>query len=207
MSQFERRLDPLNKKQIIYKRNPTSDKPDSETKDYWYYKEGTYQCYSLFQSKAKITSYKSLKWHLLVIWYLNPQLTEEMFRLVAKDITTLENGFVSFKIPYNTLQNICYDVSMCDLDKPPVNKSRKVIFKWNTLLDKSEKLRIVGKLIGRTKKIESDDVYEMMIQLHHDNKKITIQRISELLNVTTRTVHRRMCYELKKEKELLNQQL
>ena len=70
-----------------------------------------------------------------------------------------------------------------------------------------EKLRIVGKLIGRTKKIESDDVYEMMIQLHHDNKKITIQRISELLNVTTRTVHRRMCYELKKEKELLNQQL
>ena len=130
-----------------------------------------------------------------------------MFRLVAKDITTLENGFVSFKIPYNTLQNICYDVSMCDLDKPPVNKSRKVIFKWNTLLDKSEKLRIEGKLIGRAKKIESDDVYEMMIQLHHDNKKITIQRISELLNVTTRTVHRRMCYELKKEKELLNQQL
>jgi hypothetical protein len=148
-----------------------------------------------------------LKWHLLVIWYLNPQLTEEIFRQVAKDIATIENGFVSFKIPKNTLNNICYDVYMCDLDKPPVNKSRKVIFKWQTKLNKEQKLSIVGKLIGRSKKISSDDIYDIMIQLHHDNKKITIQRMSDLLSVTSRTIHRRMCHELKKEKELLNQQL
>ena len=207
MSQYERRLDPLNSKRVIYKRDPINDKPDFETHDYMYYENGTYECYALFQSKAKITSYKSLKWHLLVIWYLNPQLTEELFRQIAKDIAIIENGFVSFKIPKNTLNNICYDVYMCDLDKPPVNKSRKVIFKWQTKLSKEQKLSIVGKLIGRSKKISSDDIYDIMIQLHHDNKKITIQRISDLLDVASRTVHRRMCHELKKDKELLNQQL
>ena len=207
MSQFERNMRILNSRRIVYRRDPINDVPDIETDDYMFYINGTYECYNLFRSKAKITSYRSLKWHLLVIWYLNPQLTEDDFRYLAEDIARLENGFVSFKIPKNTLNNIIYEVSMCDLEAPPVNKSRKVIFKWNSTLTKKEKLSIVGKLIGRTKKINPDDIYDVMLQLHDDNKKITIQRVSELLNVTKRTIHRRMCYELKKEKELLNQQL
>lgn len=207
MSQFERNMRILNSRRIVYRRDPINDVPDIETDDYMFYINGTYECYNLFRSKAKITSYRSLKWHLLVIWYLNPQLTEDDFRYLAEDIARLENGFVSFKIPKNTLNNIIYEVSMCDLEVPPVNKSRKVIFKWNSILTKEEKLSIVGKLIGRTKKINPDDIYDVMLQLHDDNKKITIQRVSELLNVTKRTIHRRMCHELKKEKELLNQQL
>ncbi len=46
-----------------------------------------------------------------------------------------------------------------------------------------------------------------MIQLHDDNKKITIKRVSELLGVSNRTIHRHMCQDLKREKELLNQQI
>jgi len=37
-------------------------------------------------------------------------------------------------------------------------------------------------------------------------KKITISRLAGLLNCSTRTIHRNMGYELKKEKELLNQE-
>ena len=207
MSQFERKMRILNSRRIVYRRDPINDVPDIETKDYMFYINGTHECYNLFRSKAKITSYRSLKWHLLVIWYLNPQLTEDELTWVAEDIAKLENGFVSFKVPKNTLNNIIYEVSMCDLEEPPANKSRKVIFKWNSILTKEEKLSIVGKLIGRSKKIDSDDIYDVMLQLHDDNKKITIERVSGLLNVTKRTIHRRMCHELKKEKELLNKQL
>lgn len=207
MSQFERKIKILNNRRIVYKRDPITDVPDIETKDYMYYINGTHECYSLFQSKAKITTYRSLKWHLLVLWYLNPQLTEDDFRYLAEDISKHENGFVSFKVPKNTLDNIVYEVSMCDLEQPPANKLRKVVFKWSSILTKKEKLSIVGKLIGRSKKIESDDIYDVMIQLHDDDKKITIQSISDLLNVNKRTIYRRMCHELKKEKELLNQQL
>ena len=96
---------------------------------------------------------------------------------------------------------------MADLDRPPKNKLRKVIFKPFTGLTKEQKLSIVGSLIGVTNKICSDDIYQCMIDMHDVNKKITIQSLSELLNVSSRTVHRHMCQELKKEKELLNQQL
>jgi hypothetical protein len=95
---------------------------------------------------------------------------------------------------------------MCDLEEPPKNKLRKVIFKPSTL-SKEEKLRIVGSLIGRSKRVHQDDIYECMLDLNDMGKKITMGRIAGLLDCSTRTIHRNMCQELRKEKELLNQQL
>jgi hypothetical protein len=171
-----------------------------------FYEDGTYECYELFRSKAKITTYKSLKWHLLVIWYLNPQLTQDEFEEIAYVIANKSSGFVSFNIGDRLLDKIIYEVSMCDLEQPPKNKLRKVIFKPTTL-SKEEKLRVVGELIGRTKRVHEDDIYECMIDLNDMGKKITIARVAGLLDCSARTIHRNMCTELRKEKELLNQQL
>ena len=207
MSQFERNMDVLNKHRLIYIRQPIDDIP-TEVYDWGnYYDYGTHQHYALFKSRAKITTYKSLKWHLLVLWYLNPQLDQDGFDMVAKQIVTKENGFVTFTVSDQLLKSIIYEVSMCDLETPPVNKSRKIIFNWNCGLSTEEKLSVVGQMSGRSKKINPDDVYNVMLQLHDNNKKITIGSISAALNVSTRTVHRNMPNELKKEKELLNQQL
>jgi len=203
----ERDLKYLNTNRIVYRCLPETDKPDIENNDYMFYENGTHQCYELFRSKAKITTYKSLKWHLLVLWYLNPQLDPDDFNKLASIIVNKINGFVSFNIHDALLRKIVYEVSMMDLDRPPKNKLRKVIFKPTSMLKKEEKLSIVGQLIGRSKKIHSDDIYESMIGLHDDRQKITIRRIAELLNVSQRTIHRQMCNTLKKEKELLNQQL
>ena len=161
----------------------------------------------MFRSKAKSTTYKSLKWHLLVLWYLNPQLNPDDFESIAKIISDRQNGFASFTMPEQILKQMVYEVSMLDLEEPPKNKQRKVIFKLNTGLTLSEKLSIVGQMIGRSKKIDSDDIYACMIDLHDNDQKITIGRVSELLDVSSRTVHRHMCEELKREKELLNREL
>ena len=207
MSQFDRDMNVLNNRRIVYIREPITDTP-SEVYDWGsYYEEGTFEYYALFKSKAKINTYKSLKWHLLVLWYLDPQLDQDDLESLAESICYKENGFVTFKVSDQLLKSIIYDVSMCDLEVPPVNKSRKIIFNWNSMLSTEEKLSIVGTMIGRSKKINSDDIYSVMLQLHDDNKKITIGRVSALLNVSQRTIHRNMCNELKKEKELLNQQL
>jgi hypothetical protein len=96
---------------------------------------------------------------------------------------------------------------MLDLEEPPKNKLRKVIFKMNSGLCVEEKLRVVGELIGRTKKVHPDDIYQCMLDLHDNGEKITIGRIAGLLDCSTRTIHRNMCGELKREKELLNKQL
>ena len=207
MSQYERNLELLNKRRIVYRRLPITDVPDIENDMYMFFENGTYQCYDLFKSTAKITTYKSLKWHLLVIWYLNPGMDQDEFMDIALDISAKTNGYVSFNVPPNLLNKIVYEVSMLDLIEPPKNKLRKVIFKLHCGLAKDEKLRIVGQLIGRSNKTHPDDVYQAMIDIHDLGQKITIKRISDVLRVSSRTVHRYMCEDLKREKELLNKQL
>jgi len=203
----QRNLKYLNTNRIVYRRLPLTDKPTQETDVYMYYENGTHECYELFRSSAKITTYKSLKWHLLVLWYLNPQLDQDQFMRLAEVIAHKPNGFISFAIHSDLLRKIVYEVSMLDLDAPPKNKLRKVIFKPFTRISKEDKLRIVGTLIGRGSKVCADDIYEVMIDLNDMGKKITIGRVAGLLDCSSRTIHRNMCTQLKREKELLNKQL
>tara|TARA_X000001316_G_scaffold8953_1_gene2430 strand:+ start:47 stop:649 length:603 start_codon:yes stop_codon:yes gene_type:complete len=197
----------LNNNNIIYRRDPISDKPTEVYEWGYYYEHGTHQCYTLFRSKAKITTYKSLKWHLLVLWYLNPQLSPDKFEELAWIIAEKSNGFATFTMPEQLLKTMIYEISMMDLEQPPKNKLRKVIFKDYTGLSKTEKLSIVGKLIGRGSKASAEDIYETMLLLHDDNKKITVAAIAKVLGVSTRTVYRNMTHELTKEKELLNEEI
>jgi len=204
---MSRNLNYFNNNRIVYKRDPITDKPTHETKQYMFFEQGTYECYHLFTSKAKITTFKSLKWHLLVLWYLNPQLDQDQFVIVAEIIAHKPNGFTSFAIHADLLRKIVYEVSMLDLDKPPRNKLRKVIFKYDSKLTKEEKLSIVGGLIGRSKRIHEDDIYQCMLDVHDIGKKITVTQLALWLECSTRTIHRNMSEELKREKELLNKQL
>ena len=203
----KRNLKYLNDRRIVYRRDPIGDKPTQDNEVYMYYENGTYQCYTLFASKAKITTYKSLKWHLLVLWYLNPQLDQDEFMKIAEVISIKEQGFTSFTIHEDLLKKMVYEISMLDLDEPPKNRLRKVIFKPFNGMCKEEKLRIVGQLIGRSKRIHKDDIYDLMLALNHSGWKITIQRLAIRLNCSTRTIHRNMDVVLKREKELLNKQL
>ena len=204
MSQ-DRNLKWLNDRRIVYRRDPTTDVPTIETKQYKYYENGTYQCYHLFNSKAKITTYKSLKWHMLVLKYLNEDLLDLEFSAVCFMIADKENGFVTFFIKEKLLHEMIKDVIAQGGD-PPVNKLRKVVFKPYSGLDLSGKLKIVGQLIGRSS-IDKEMIYQAMLDLNDWGKKITISRIAGLLNCSTRTIHRHMCDDLKQEKQILNEEL
>ena len=200
---YERNLKWLNDRRIIYRKDPDTDVPTIETNQYRYYENGTYQCYHLFNSKAKITTYKSLKWHMLVLYYLNmDNIINSDFVTVARFIANKENGFVTFFIKNKLLEDMIGDVLMQGGD-PPANKLRKVVFKPYSGLDLSGKLKIVGQLIGRSS-IDKYDIYDAMVEI---NGKITISKIAKLLCCSTRTVHRHMCDELKQEKQRLNEEL
>ena len=204
MSQ-DRNLKWLNDRRIVYRKDPDTDVPTIETKQYRYYENGTYQCYHLFNSKAKITTYKSLKWHMLVLKYLNEDLLDLEFAAVCYMIADKENGFVTFFIKEKLLHEMIKDVIAQGGD-PPVNKLRKVVFKPYSGLDLSGKLKIVGQLIGRSS-IDKDMIYETMLDLNDMGKKITISRIAGLLNCSARTIHRHMCETLKREKQILNEEI
>ena len=204
---MERRFDYLIHKRVIWRREPVTDIPDIETDKYMFYKNGTYQCYNLFRSKAKITTYRSLKWHMLVLWYLNPDWDEHDAMDIAMYITDKQNGFVTFNINRWNVARLIDDLSVVDLEHPPTNKLRKIIFKWNCGLTKSEKLSIVGQLIGKMNGIDKSDIYEAMTQINYEGYKIIISKLAKMLNVTTRTIYRHMNDELKQEKERLNEEI
>lgn len=192
---------------LIYRRDPISDVPYSQ--HYWgdYYKDGTYQCYTLFNSKAKINSFKSLKWHLLVLWHINNNMSLKDFKTLTRHIVKVENGFITFTLSEKLINVVINDVYQSDLDRPPKNRIRKIIFKDGLNITVSEKLSIVGSVIGRTKQADSSDIYETMLLINENKKKITISKLAKLLNVSTRTIFRNMNEALNAEKKILNEKL
>ena len=206
---YDRNIKWLNDRRVIYRREPVSDIPTIETDKYMFYENGTYQHYHLFNSKAKITTYRSLKWHMLVIYHLNKDNKYSLspfFEHVARFIANKENGFVTFFISQKVLNDMINDVYKQDSEDSPKNKLRKVIFKIHSGLNLSEKLKIVGKLIGRSK-LDKEQIYECMLNLNHMGKKITVSRIAGLLDCSARTIYRHMCNDLKHEKYILNEEV
>tara|TARA_B100000902_G_scaffold378663_1_gene412134 strand:- start:925 stop:1545 length:621 start_codon:yes stop_codon:yes gene_type:complete len=204
---MDRRFKYLWDRQVVYRRDPITDIPDEETKEYMFYKDGTYQCYDLFRSKAKITTWKSFYWHMMVLWHLNPEWEDADAMEIATYLAWKPNGFTTFTMNKWNIARLVYEVSVLDLEEPPRNKLRKIIFKPNCGLDKSDKLKIVGKLIGRLRGIQKEDIYTSMLLLNGGDEKITIAKLANSLKCTPRTIHRRMCGELKQVKEELNEEI
>ena len=202
----DRNLKWLNDRRVIYRRDPITDIPTIETDQYKYYEDGTHEAYCLFNSKAKITTYKSLKWHLLVLYYLNEKLLDLEFASICHFLADKNNGFVTFFIKSKVLHEMIKDV-INQGGNPPKNKLRKVIFKPYSGLDLSGKLKIVGQLIGRSK-IDNGMIYDAMLYIRYDLKqKVTISKIAKILGCSTRTIYRNMDNYLKIEKHTLNEEI
>ena len=199
-----RNLKYLNDNRIIYRRY-SSDIPTTSFSWGWYYKDGTHGYYAMFNSKAKITSIRSLKWHLLTLWYLNPDMDKDKFTLLAEYICYKQNGFITFSAGTKLTTKIIKDVYKQDLESPPKNRLRKIVFKDSSGLTTIEKLQIVGTIIGQAKGIKQDDIYEAMLYIHEQGT-ITVGKIAKALKCTNRTVYRHMGKELKLEKQLLNKE-
>ena len=197
-----RRIEYLNDNRILYKRNPINDDPSHSTEYYDFYEDGTYEYYHLFNSASKITSFRSLKWHSLVLCYLNNWNMSKHAKTI-RFICDKRNGFVTFKLNEHSIEQIIQQTFWGGIYAPK-NKLRKIIFKDFCMLDFGQKMKIVGELLGRQKLTNKEDIYECMINLNEDNIKITWGKVAKLLKCSERTVIRNLDKQLKKEKELLN---
>lgn len=201
----DRNIKWLNDRHVIYRRDPVSDVPTVETAHYKYYEDGTHECYHLFNSRAKITTYRSLKWHFYVLYFLNQDkglLPTDVYEFIANK----ENGFVTFFISDRKLQAMIDDVFQ-NGGEPPVNKKRKILFKDYSGLTPNEKMSIVGTLIGRSSYVDGEAIYQCMLDINDAGKKITWAKVAGLLNCSTRTIQRNVNDCLKKEKAILNLEL
>ena len=199
---YKRNIQWLNDRQINYRQDPINDEPTFSNDHYSYYEDGTHEYYRLFYTPSKITTYKSLKWHFLVLYYLNQgRAMIHILRFIAKK----ENGFVTFFISDKVLDSMIQDVINIG-GEPPINRKRKIIFKDYNGLSFEQKMKIVGQLSGR-QKLDKNSIYETMIDLNHWSKHITNGRLAGLLNCSVRTIQRHMCADLKQEKQRLNEEI
>ena len=182
---YPRNLEHLHRKRFQYKKEPTTDIPTK--KYYWgsYYEGGTYQDYRLFYSKAKITTYKSLAWHIQSLRYINIGWCEDDFRKIIYFISDIKKA----------LSN--------DFLFKPKNRKKTLVFKDGTGLSRNQKLKITGEMVGRSKIVDNESIYECMLYINGDKRKITISNIAKILNCSTRTIHRTMNIELKKKRTYL----
>ena len=203
----DRNIKWLNDRHVIYRRDPVSDVPTVETAHYKYYEDGTHECYHLFNSRAKITTYRSLKWHFYVLYFLNQDRSRGLLPThVYEFIADKENGFVTFFISDRKLQAMIDDVFQ-NGGEPPVNKKRKILFKDYSGLTPNEKMSIVGTLIGRSSYVDGEAIYQCMLDINDTGKKITWAKVASLLSCSTRTIQRNVNDCLKKEKAILNLEL
>ena len=203
---YRRKIEWLNNKHIYYRQDPINDKPTFSTDTYDYYENGTHEYYNLFNTQSKITTYKSLKWHMLVLHYLNHErFAFDSIINLYKFIANKENGFVTFFIKSRILDDMIQDVINQGGD-PPKNRARKIIFKDYNGLSFNEKMKVVGQLSGR-QKLDKDSIYQTMLNLNEFGKPITNSRLAGLLDCSVRTIQRHMCADLKREKEILNEEV
>tara|TARA_B110000037_G_scaffold33688_1_gene40707 strand:+ start:713 stop:1303 length:591 start_codon:yes stop_codon:yes gene_type:complete len=195
------------KRRIIWRRDPTTDIPTEKHSWGKYYGNGTYQYFRLFASKAKIRTFKALYWHLRVLWYLNPQMGQNEFNRLVEHMCDENNGFVLFTIPKYMKQELILKISLEDLEEPPNNALRKIVFKEYSGLTKIEKQQVVGAYSRKGSGVSPAGIYDAMLQLNEDNEKITINRLAAVLSCTKRTIHRNMDDALRREKQQLNADL
>ena len=203
---YRRKIEWLNNKHIYYRQDPINDKPTFSTDTYDYYENGTHEYYNLFNTQSKITTYKSLKWHMLVLHYLNHErFAFDSIINLYKFIANKENGFVTFFIKSIVLDSMIQDVINQGGD-PPKNRARKIIFKDYNGLSFNEKMKVVGQLSGR-QKLDKESIYQTMLDLNEFGKPITNGKLAGLLDCSIRTIQRHMCADLKREKEILNEEI
>ena len=98
--------------------------------------------------------------------YLNPNIKDVELKNISRHITNIKNNFITFKPSDRSLDSIIQDVLSQSIEDPPRNKRRKIIFKEFSQLTLDEKLKIVGQMVGRSKRITEEDIYEMMIEIN-----------------------------------------
>ena len=199
-----RKIDYLNDNRIIYRRDPVNDEPTFSNKYYNYYEDGTHEHYCLFNSNSKITTYKSLKWHALVLSYLN-RYDEITHAKIIRFICNKDNGFITWQIDEASIVNIIQNTFWTGVYAPK-NRLRRIIFKQFCPLSFDGKMKIVGKLVGR-KKLSKEKIYLTMLDINDSGVKISLQHLAELLECSVRTLHRNMGKELKQEKQKLNEKI
>lgn len=150
--------------------------------DYLHFPEGV-EHYHLYRSTRKINTFAELQYIGEKFVYLNPDFDIELTKRLFVALSDRESGHIIRTYSAERVEGMIEFVHN-QQKKPFCPRLRKIVFNPSVMISKSEKMQIVGELIGRKERPENEEIEETISELYVNFERITIKRVASELNTT-----------------------
>ncbi len=151
-----------------------------EGREYLHYPNGV-KFYSLYRTTRRINTFAELEYIAEKFIWLNEDFDLDKMKIHFNLLSDRQNGHIIRTYGQTRVENMVEKVH--DNKKEPYcPKLRKIIFNPFKIIDKKEKMRIVGTLVGRKNRPSSEQISEAIEDLWFDKVKITTTSVAKHLN-------------------------
>ena len=174
-------------------------------KTFLYFPDGV-KYYSLYRTKRKINSFSELEYIAEKFLYLNPGFNIDLMKSLFQHLSDRDSGHI-IRTYSDTRVNYMIDQVAAKKSVPFCPRLRKIIFNPTKMLDRQEKMRIVGSVINTKEKPEADDISAVIEELWLNKEKITIGKIASTLNTSRYLISYYFDDEISESIKKLNQEI
>lgn len=172
---------------------------------YVYFPEGI-PYYSLYRTKRKINSFSELEYVAEKFIHLNPEFNLQKMISLFVELSDRESGHIIRTYSQDRVTDMVYRVY--DAKKQPyVPRLRKIIFNPSKNLSRSQKMEIVGNLIGRKSSISKEDMLLILEDLYMSKERISVSKIAELTDTSRYIITKSIDDEIRGKMINLNQKI
>lgn len=176
-----------------------------EGKTYLYFPDGV-EYYSLYRTKRKINSFSELEYIAEKFLYLNPSFDLNLMKKLFEYLSDRDSGHI-IRTYSNIRVNHMIDQVSLKKKLPFCPRLRKIIFNPAKMLDRKEKMRIVGSVINTKEKPSEDDINAVVEELWLNKEKITSSKIAKELNTSRYLISWYFTQETKQDIDKVNQEI
>lgn len=151
-------------------------------KNYLHFPDGC-KFYSLYRTTRKINSFSELEYIAEKFIHLNPDFDKQVMKRLFVELSDRGSGHIIRTYGSKRVENMVDEVFEKKTE-PYCPRLRKIIFNPSKMIDKKEKLRIVGSIIGSKEKPKKEDIDAVIEELWVNQEKITISKVAKKLNTT-----------------------
>lgn len=172
---------------------------------YLYFPEGV-RFYRLYRTSRKINSFAELEYVAEKFIHLNPDYNIEHMKRLFVQLSDRSSGHTIRTYGKDRVEYMVANVYK-KRKIPYCPKLRKVVFNPSKRMSKSEKMKIVGQLIGTKPRLSEQDLIAVIEDMAENKIKITISKIAELTDKTKHIVNQSLTKKIKYLIKELNEKI
>lgn len=152
--------------------------------------------FDLLNIDHRVVSFNQLKYYAEVFFYLNSDISYDLFRGLFRWLGDRENGRSIRTYSKARVDDMIEDVYN-NPKVPYCRRMRRVVFNPEVIMSVGEKLSIVAQIVSKGFTFTENDLRIAIDHMSHSRMIITYDALSEQLMCSTKTINRLMTTELK----------